>query len=260
MVNYLISHKSLFEDWLINTKKLKNARYSRILETVMADLREHYPYYESVHIFSIATATEIERMKEDYLAVPTLAEKDKSGNRYYTAAINRYIEYLKQKEILVYYEEYEQKHLNDFLSPIMESKVTYKGQKKLKPEPVIDEPGNSIYPRDPVIAANAVKFANYQCEIDTNHPSFIRRTNGENYTESHHLIPMAVQEDFEYSLDVEENVVSLCSNCHNCLHYGADESREEYLDKLFDKRKVMLEKVGLEIELEALKKYYNFKE
>lgn len=25
MVNYLMSHKSLFEDWLINTKKLKNA-------------------------------------------------------------------------------------------------------------------------------------------------------------------------------------------------------------------------------------------
>lgn len=38
-------------------------------------------------------------------------------------------------------------------------------------------------------ALNAIVEANYLCEADNNHLSFIRKTNGKNYTEAHHLIP-----------------------------------------------------------------------
>lgn len=38
--------------------------------------------------------------------------------------------------------------------------------------------------------------------------------------EPHHLIPLQYHEEFEWSLDVEANVVSLCSECHNQIHYG----------------------------------------
>lgn len=48
----------------------------------------------------------------------------------------------------------------------------------------------------------------------------MRRNSDVMYTEPHHLIPMAYSDKFESSLDVEENIVSLCSNFHNQLHYG----------------------------------------
>lgn len=45
------------------------------------------------------------------------------------------------------------------------------------------------------------------------------------------LVPLAYSDKFNVSLDVEENLVSLCSNCHNNLHYGKD--FESLLKKLY---------------------------
>lgn len=63
------------------------------------------------------------------------------------------------------------------------------------------------------------------------HPSFIRKTNGTNYTELHYLGPMSEQDNYEKDLDVQANIASLCSNCHNQLHYGKDP--EDLLRKLY---------------------------
>ena len=112
------------------------------------------------------------------------------------------------------------------------------------------------YPRDSKVVANALNIANYKCEIDMDHPSFIRKQDNKNYTEAHHLIPLKYHEEFEYSLDVEENVVSLCSNCHRCLHHGIDTERSRLLEKLYKERNKFLNKVGLNITLEKLKEYY----
>lgn len=75
------------------------------------------------------------------------------------------------------------------------------------------------------------------------------------YTEAHHLVPLSKYEYFKYSLDVEENVVSLCSNCHNQIHYGKD--ADTLLFKLFKDRENKLKSVGIDITFEELKKMYN---
>ena len=134
--------------------------------------------------------------------------------------------------------------------------VEFKGEKKEKKESIIDNKGKKVYPRDSKVAANALEIAGYKCEVDEEHPSFIRRSNNKNYTESHHLIPLKYQDDFEYSLDVEENICSICSNCHNCIHYGSDKERVELLQKLYQERKDHLVRVGLEISFDKLKEYY----
>lgn len=139
---------------------------------------------------------------------------------------------------------------------IKESETEFKGEKKDKKDAIIDNKGKKVYPRDSKVAANAIKIAGYKCEVDETHSSFTRRSNGKNYTESHHLIPVNCQDEFEYSLDVEENICSICSNCHNCLHYGIDEERVKLLQKLYDERKDHLARVGLEISFDELKKYY----
>ncbi|EOA8513272.1 HNH endonuclease [Staphylococcus aureus] len=81
------------------------------------------------------------------------------------------------------------------------------------------------------------------------------RKSGKGYTEPHHLIPISKYKDFDYkncSLDTMENIVSLCSHCHNLLHYGKFEDKKPILEKLFNERKKALSAVGLDITLEKL--------
>lgn len=84
--------------------------------------------------------------------------------------------------------------------------------------------------------------------------TFLRKNSGKPYTEPHHLIPMAFSDEFPVSLDVEENIVSLCSNCHNHIHYG--QGAEELLKKLYLERRDALKSVGLEISLDQLLGFY----
>lgn len=68
------------------------------------------------------------------------------------------------------------------------------------------------------------------------------------------LVPLAYSDKFNVSLDVEENLVSLCSNCHNNLHYGKD--FESLLKKLYKDRKEVLAKFGINISFEELLRIY----
>ena len=129
----------------------------------------------------------------------------------------------------------------------------YQGQAKEKAAPV-EVSGRTTFPRDKQTAINALSHAGYQCEIDHSHPTFLRRNSSKPYTEPHHLIPMAFSDDFKVSLDVEENIVSLCSNCHNHIHYG--QGAEELLKKLYSERRDALKSVGIDISLEQLLRYY----
>ncbi len=140
----------------------------------------------------------------------------------------------------------------DALAP----KFEYQSTPKKKAAPVIVS-GHEAYPRDRRISLNALSHAGYECEIDGSHESFIRKNSNVKYTEPHHLIPMSFSAEFEHSLDVEENIVSLCSNCHNQIHYGRD--ARELIKKLFFQRKDLLEKSGLEITLEKLLIMYGIK-
>lgn len=118
---------------------------------------------------------------------------------------------------------------------------------------------NKLRPkRDPKVAADALARADYKCEVDVNDRIFLRKS-GIGYTEPHHLIPISKFRDFDYencSLDTMENIVSLCSHCHNLLHYGRDKDKTPVLKKLYEERKVALAKVGLDITFDELKEYY----
>lgn len=124
-----------------------------------------------------------------------------------------------------------------------------------KPPKQHDSGRTSRYKRDPEVAKHALAKANFMCEVSSSHVLFKRKNSDINYTEPHHLIPMAASKDFPtIDLDREQNVVSLCSHCHNLLHYGADS--DDILKILFDLRKDLLKAIGAEINFEQLKKYY----
>ena len=138
---------------------------------------------------------------------------------------------------------------SDFIQPEYEYILT----PQEKTPPVVRD-HIKIRPRNPAISVAALSYAKFLCEIDDEHPSFIRRKNNQNYVEPHHLVPMKYSDDFEVSLDVGANIVSLCSNCHNQIHYGRD--YEKLLEILYEKRKNMLRKVGINVTLEQLKEMY----
>lgn len=167
-----------------------------------------------------------------------LKEKNKSnhgGNRFADSEDINLIEDLKRINI----------------SP--SNKFNYAGKPKVKLNSILRN-GNT-YPRNRQVALNALAHANYECEIYPDHATFFRRGTNVKYTEPHHLIPLAFSENFSFSLDVEENIVSLCSNCHNNLHYG--EGVKVLLSFLYKSRIELLKTVGLDLSYEALLVMYN---
>lgn len=118
----------------------------------------------------------------------------------------------------------------------------FRGVPREKGEPIILQ-GRRTYPRNRETAINALSRAQYCCEIDKQHPTFLRRHSKYQYTEPHHLVPMAYQDQFNVSLDVEENIVSLCCTCHKEIHYGEDAKR--LVAKLYKERNKALKSVGI---------------
>ena len=141
-----------------------------------------------------------------------------------------------------------QKEINTSAVPIPQG-AQHTGETKPAPDPM-EINGRKYYRHSIDVAENALSYADFKCEINPDHATFIRRKTGQPYTEAHHLIPMSKQPAFNVSLDVEENVVSLCSNCHNRIHYGKD--ADELIKYLFEKRQKELEKVGIEITIQDL--------
>lgn len=123
--------------------------------------------------------------------------------------------------------------------------------------PVINRGGQERWPRDSKIAASSLNKANFLCEFDASHQTFISRKTGKPYMEAHHLIPMSKQGYFENSLDKMANVKCICPNCHRTIHYGNQEVRDIVLTALYDQSRIDLIKVGLSIEIEELIHLYD---
>lgn len=113
---------------------------------------------------------------------------------------------------------------------------------------------NNSFSRNVEIAKRSIVIANYKCCLDGNHRSFFTKS-GNPYMEAHHFIPLSTQDYFEFSLDVEANIISLCPNCHRKLHYGADIIGD--LKKLYDDRISKLKISGIHITFDELLKLYD---
>lgn len=157
------------------------------------------------------------------------------------------------KPVNVYSDEELLKEIAEDNNPDTAKAFSYLGQPQPKKE-LIDTPSKSGYPRNTRISKNALSKAGYRCEMDDDHELFKRRKSDLNYTEPHHIIPMAQQGNFQHSLDVEENIISLCCNCHKKIHLGQD--YEVMLEKIYVQRQKHLESVAINVTLEMLIGFY----
>lgn len=152
---------------------------------------------------------------------------------------------------------------------LMESLAAETTEESATPSVLINEPlpkgevarraGNKpVYKRSPTVARAALRLAGHVCEVNPDHPSFTKRNTQHLYMEPHHFIPMAATDRFDVSLDREQNICCLCSNCHNQIHYGAPEDVRRLLDTLYHSRwQKLCAILGRPIELEEIYKIYN---
>ncbi|MES3021328.1 MAG: DUF3578 domain-containing protein [Pseudomonadota bacterium] len=115
------------------------------------------------------------------------------------------------------------------------------------------------YVRSTRVAAAGLAMSNFSCafssDIDS-HKSFISARTGYMYLELHHLIPFSQQSNFNYSLDVEENIVALCPNCHRMLHLGTKAEKLKHLRKLLTLRNTALRARGITVSADLLASMY----
>ena len=113
-----------------------------------------------------------------------------------------------------------------------------------------------FYPkRDINMAAAALAKADYKCEVDSKHKTFTSIAN-KPYTEAFHLVPLNKWYCYNTSLDVPENIVSLCPNCYKKILFGNDDEKYNVLMDLWEKREEVLEKSGIKLSCEEFFKYY----
>jgi 5-methylcytosine-specific restriction protein A len=115
---------------------------------------------------------------------------------------------------------------------------------------------SSGWSRSVDIAHSALEEANYQCFFDGSHSTFTSRRSLMPFMEAHHLIPMEHQEKFEYSLDVPENILCICPNCHRQVHHAIDAEVKPMLEQAFLTRQKDLLDRGLKLDLADLYKLY----
>jgi 5-methylcytosine-specific restriction enzyme A len=95
------------------------------------------------------------------------------------------------------------------------------------------------YVRDRNIALQRMELSGYVCEFDPQHSLFISRFSKKPYLESHHLVPMAIQQEFSQPLDTINNVFCLCPYCHRAVHHAAEPIAREILGNLAEKRPIL---------------------
>ncbi len=153
------------------------------------------------------------------------------------------------------YDHVEKETIDAMIDSEIEENPKWPGRKEKQALMASSSAGRERPKRNTKVAVDALRRAEFKCEFNKADKTFLRK-NGKAYTAPHHLIPLGKYRDFDYSVDVMENVVSLCSHCHNLLHYGRLEDKKQILKKLYEERAQALGSVGLDLTFEQLLGYY----
>lgn len=112
------------------------------------------------------------------------------------------------------------------------------------------------------ISKQALKYANFKCEFDNNHETFLT-SKGIPYMEGHHLIPCTSANSehywskYERNIDCIENIVCLCPTCHRRVHFGSNDEKNTIIRTLYQKQKSSLKTAGIDLSIEELLSLYN---
>lgn len=95
------------------------------------------------------------------------------------------------------------------------------------------------------LKATRLEKAQFLCEINPLHETFLNTSGHHQYMECHHIIPMKAQRDFQTTkLDHIYNLIAICPTCHRRIHYASLEEKEKIFFEMYAVRKNELKKIG----------------
>lgn len=182
-------------------------------------------------LYEILDLSNLQIIKESLYQDIAFVEKDERGHRMYSSALNNYLHFASGDFFL---------SIKDKLF-LMDMPIP-KSDKKTR----LVKSSN----RSSIIKNQVIMSSDYMCEIDNNHETFTAKATKRPYMEGHHSIPLSKQDNFNNSLDVYANIVSLCPICHRLIHYGICEEKTDVLKKIYYLRSDRLNNCGLKISQE----------
>lgn len=236
--------KEKFIVWMEKYSERSANTISKYLSAISTISRELTDYLgENINLYNLSESSQIDSIEQKYLSIQKLREKNERGNNMYTCSLKWYKKYLEDNtERGFWVKDYSKKYVQKY---------------KKKPRgKFTQKDGLKYWYRDRAVVENVINLSESKCEYNDSHQYFISNKTGRNYVEGHHLIPMKYQEFFDYSIDTEANVISLCVVCHKILHFGKIEKKIDILNILYEKRKEKLKLSGIDINLDMLISLY----
>lgn len=179
-------------------------------------------------IYEITDLDYLKSVRDILYADPEFVELNERGKRMYSAGLNNYIRFASGEDYTALFGRMQEMDI------------------PLKPEaPITVE--QTVWKRSNILRIQTLVSADFKCEIDARHETFIAEKTGEPYMESHHAIPMRQQPHFDNSLDVYANLVCLCPLCHRRIHYGIRSERISMIQSIYHNRSERLAKSGIRL-------------
>lgn len=179
-------------------------------------------------IYEITDLEYLEYVRDILYTDPEFIELNERGKRMYSAGLNNYIRFASGEEY------------KTLFGAIQVMDIPLKVEAPVKKE-------QSAWKRSGILRVQTLVCADYKCEIDKRHETFIAEKTNKPYMESHHAIPMHQQPCFDNSLDVYANLVCLCPICHRRIHYGIKTDRESMILQIYQKRSDRLAQSGIRL-------------
>lgn len=221
--------KRYYEKYLLDVRGLKMSSVKHYFDA-LNNISKRLKRYNLVKtdIYEIDNVDELARIRDILYTDVEFLQQDERGRRMYSAGLNNYYkfacgdEFEKVKDRIV----------------LLDMPIAL-GQKK--------EKNKEVWNRSGILRTQTLMIADYKCEININHHSFIAEANNKPYMESHHAIPMAKQGMLSTSLDVYANLVCLCPVCHRRIHYGIKNERLQLIDQIYETRRERLVNSGIRL-------------
>lgn len=189
--------------------------YTQALRKISTMLVERNKIQETV--YEIKDINELQLIREYLYKDPEFVTLDTRGNRMYSSGLNNYYRFASGEEL--FGKQNEMRNM-DIEVPVGEKIIVQREEWK----------------RFAIITVQTLEAAEYKCEIDPTHNTFISATSGKQYMEGHHAIPMKLQDKFDKSIDVYANVICLCPICRRLLHHGMKHDKERLLNQIYKTR------------------------
>ncbi|AEV28683.1 hypothetical protein SpiGrapes_0856 [Sphaerochaeta pleomorpha str. Grapes] len=217
--------------YLKNVKKVSEAtidHYFRSLRKITAILRDMgYPQIES--LYDIDSYSQLLEIKQALTENPIFVTLNDKGHRMYSSGFVSYMEFAEGKDFLIHPSSLS---LIDCPCPVKQPTIAKQ---------------TVLQSRDRIMVRQVFQASDYHCEIDGGHQTFISQSLHRQYVEGHHLIPLAVQNEIDTSLDVYANILALCPTCHRFLHFGLKDEKKKVLEHIFECRQDRLNDSGIKL-------------